>query len=68
MIINDDKGFVILDIRTELFYCGLNKWDKQLRKAQIYHSKKHAEEYIYLKDLGSRCVILPVTIKLDYLI
>lgn len=33
--IKDDNGF---------YYCGLNKWDKQLRKAQLFHSFKWAKE------------------------
>lgn len=45
-ICKEDKGIVILNTVTEEYYCGLNKFDKQLRKAKIYHSKKWAEEAI----------------------
>ena len=47
-----DKGIVILNTVTGEYYCGLNKFDKQLRKAKIYHSKKWAEEAIdtYIKN------------------
>lgn len=27
-----------------LYYCGLKKWDKQLRKAQLFHSFHWAKE------------------------
>jgi len=41
-----DKGIVIKDIKHNVYYCGLKTWDKQLRKAKIYHSEKWAEEVI----------------------
>lgn len=26
-----------------LYYCGLKVWDRQVRKAKLYHDDKHAE-------------------------
>lgn len=37
----DDICFAIKD-ENGLYYCGLKKWDKQLRKAQLFHSFKYA--------------------------
>lgn len=33
-------------LKTEggTYYCGLNKWDEQVRKAQLFHSEKRAKE------------------------
>lgn len=39
-----DNGYVVKDMVTNEYYCGMNKWDIQLRKAKIYHSKKYANE------------------------
>lgn len=35
---------ICLAIKNEsgFYYCGLKKWDKQLRKAQLFHSFKYA--------------------------
>lgn len=41
-----DKGIVIKDIKHNVYYCGMNTWDKQLRKAKIYHSEKYAQSVI----------------------
>lgn len=41
-----DFGYVVKDINTNEYYCGMNKWDIQLRKAQIYHSIKYAENML----------------------
>lgn len=37
----DDSGFVIYDKKNQLYYCGLKKWNNQLRQAQIFHSEKY---------------------------
>lgn len=38
-----DSGYVL---KTEegLYYCGMNIFDKQLRMAKIYHSKRYAQD------------------------
>ncbi len=40
---NYDTGYVIKD-KNGLYFIGFNKWDSQLRKAQIYHSEKMANK------------------------
>ena len=41
-----DKGYVIKNEYNGLYWCGLKQWDKQLRKAKIYHSEKYATDAI----------------------
>lgn len=41
-----DNGYVIKDTNTNEYFCGMNSWDKQLRKAQIYHSVKYVNQTI----------------------
>lgn len=38
---NDDLCFAIKNEFGQ-YYCGLNTWDKQWRKAKLYHSYKYA--------------------------
>ena len=40
---NDDFVFAVKD-REGCYFIGYNKWDKQLRKAKLYHSYKYAKE------------------------
>ena len=44
--ITQDNGIVILDTENKTYYCGLNTWDKQLRKAKIYHQERYANDLI----------------------
>lgn len=44
-----DNGYVIIDTDTNEFYCGMKKFDKQMRKAQIWRKKAKAEECIHEK-------------------
>lgn len=39
----DDLCFAIKD-ENGFYYCGLKKWDKQIRKAQLFHSFKYAKD------------------------
>ena len=59
-----DGGYVIRDEETMEYFCGLNKWDTQLRKAQIYHSIRYAndilERYGTRRKLGVHTVIMRV--------
>ena len=41
-----DGGYVLRDKNTAEYFCGLNQWDKQLRKAKIYHSVKYTNDVI----------------------
>jgi hypothetical protein len=38
------KGNWVIKTSTELYWCGANLFDEQIRKAQIYHWKEKAEE------------------------
>jgi DNA-directed RNA polymerase subunit RPC12/RpoP len=38
------KGNWVIKYEDDFYYCGNNLFDKQLRKAQIYHWKEAAEE------------------------
>ena len=38
------KGNWVIKTSTGLYWCGVNMFDEQLRKAQIYHWKEKAEE------------------------
>lgn len=39
----DDICFAVKD-EDGFYWCGLNEWDKQLRKAKLFHSYKYAAE------------------------
>lgn len=45
------------------FWCGLNKWDKQLRKAKIYHSLQYARD-IAIAFEECRCKVLEVSMSI----
>lgn len=45
-MITSDGGYAVYNIKTDEYYCGLNKFNKQLRQAKIYHSKKWADDVI----------------------
>ena len=49
----NEKKMYVLQLSNGNFYCGYKCFDKQLRKAKIYHSLKYindvAEEYKHLK-------------------
>lgn len=64
-LITQDNGIVILDTENNTYYCGLNTWDKQLRKAKIYHKDKWANDVIleYNKKGKSKLTKLAVSIK-----
>ena len=47
------KGNWVIKTSTGLYWCGQNLFDKQLRKAQVYHWKEKAEEqaeYIFERN------------------
>lgn len=39
-----DSGYVLRDIDTNEYYCGMVKWSFQLKKANIYPSFSFAEK------------------------
>ena len=56
-----DKGYVVKEIDSGKYFCGLSVWDTQLRKAQIYHSKNYAQMNVNTHDKPS--IIVPVEIR-----
>jgi hypothetical protein len=42
---NQDSGYALKN-ENDTYYCGLNMFDKQLRKVKIYHSLRYAKEAI----------------------
>lgn len=38
------KTYVVQCTKDGTYWCGLNHWDKQLRKAQMFHSLKYAND------------------------
>ena len=59
----EDNGFVIKNIETNEYYIGFEKWDKQLRKAKIYHSIKYANDVINDSEHDSELKIVKIIIK-----
>lgn len=41
----DDISYAVKD-RDGYYYVGLNAWDKQVRKAKLYHSYKYAKAIV----------------------
>lgn len=59
-----DDGYVIKDSITKEYFCGMNTWDKQLRKANIYHSVKYANHVMNDSRFSNRTMnIVKVEIK-----
>lgn len=56
----EDKGWVLLDINTNEYFQGLNKFGRELRKAEIYHNERYIQ-YIKEKYLERRFKVLQVT-------
>lgn len=40
----EDKKLYVIKFDNDLYWCGLNTVDKQIRKAKIYNSIKYATE------------------------
>lgn len=57
----EDRGIAIKDINGN-YYCGLKKWDKQLRKAKLYHSVEYAIEAITLEHKEGKAYLVNVRI------
>lgn len=54
----EDTGIVIKDNETNEYYAGLNQWDKQLRKAKIYHSKRYVNDIMNDSRFSKRKLVL----------
>lgn len=52
-----DSGYVVKDTNTKEYFCGMNKWDKQLRKAQIYHSIRYANQTMNSSRFAKRNLV-----------
>ena len=59
------KMYVVFCENDGTYWCGLNTWDKQLRKAKVFHSLKYANEVaerfkqLKLKNLEIRMDLVP---------
>lgn len=67
-----DKKMYVIRTSNGLFWCGYKYFDKQLRKAKIYHSLKFAQEIVdQYADLKPEilevtlAIVSPVTEKCD---
>ena len=56
----EKKMYVIRSSNDGMFYCGMRYWDKQLRKAKIYHSLPFARDVAKTYE-NCKCKILEVT-------
>lgn len=59
----EKKMYVIQSSLDGMFYCGMRYWDKQLRKAKIYHSLKFARD-VADAYISCKCKILEVTMSI----
>lgn len=60
-----DGGIVILDTENNTYYCGLNTWDKQLRKAKIYHQNKWADDVIKDYNKKGKSKLTKITVSIN---
>lgn len=58
-IVKEPTLYIVKNKNGE-YFCGYNHWDKQLRKAKLYVSKKYAEEAANFR--GEKCEIKRVSI------
>lgn len=65
-----DEGFIVVSDTGE-YFCGGNIFDKQLRKAKIYHSMRYANQavndnsYKYKKLHIEKVVIMTVDERME---
>lgn len=58
------KKMYVVQSDDEMFYCGMRHWDKQLRKARIYHSWDYADDIA--SDYKERnCKIIEVSLAIE---
>lgn len=55
-----EKKMYVIQADDGMFYCGLKYWDKQLRKAKIYHSLAFARDIVNAYE-KCNCKIIEVT-------
>lgn len=60
------KKMYVVQSESGGFWCGLNSWDEQLRKAQIFHSLKYAGDVVErFKQYNPKIVEVSLTIVPD---
>ena len=59
----EKKMYVIYSGDDGMFYCGMRYWDKQLRKAKIYHSLSFARDVAKAYE-NCNCKIIEVTMSI----
>lgn len=68
-----DSGIIIFDADTKEYWCNMNAWSKELRKACIYHSmnwvqdviKKFPDRNLKIAYADIRVTDIPQTVKKD---
>lgn len=55
-----EKKMYVIQADDGMFYCGMRYWDKQLRKAKIYHSLSFAR-YVVKTYEECNCKVIEVT-------
>ena len=56
----NEKHMYVIQADDGMFYCGMRYWDKQLRKAKIYHSLSFAKDVVDAYE-ACNCKILEIT-------
>lgn len=59
----NEKHMYVIQANDGMFYCGMRYWDKQLRKAKIYHSLSFAKDVADAYE-ECNCKILEVTMSI----
>ena len=55
------KKMYVIQAEDGMFFCGMRYWDKQLRKAKIYHSLHYAKDVVDAYE-GCNCKIVEVSL------
>jgi len=57
------KKMYVIQAADGMFFCGLRYWDKQLRKAKIYHSLAYARDVVDAYE-ENNCKIVEVSLEI----
>ncbi len=55
------KKMYVIQAEDGMFFCGMRYWDKQIRKAKIYHSLTYAKDVVDAYE-ESNCKIVEVSL------
>lgn len=55
------KKMYVIQAEDGMFFCGMRYWDKQIRKAKIYHSLTYAKDVVDAYE-ESNCRIVEVSL------